>query len=468
MVVAYPILFLYGQNAWILNLQNLILPLAASLLVIFLVYTLFALFQRRPAAASLSTVAFVLFYFTYGLLYSRLVKLDKFSVTHYTLLPAIIVLAGYAGYLITLIKPVMAASIQKILLIVSAVLFGLNAIIIIPIEVQKALPKQELIPVTNVSASTGDKYPDIYYIIFDEYVRFDAMKEYWHNNYVDTFDAFLKQNHFFVARDSLSPTINTTTEMSSRLNFHQYNEHDNNDMMLNLIKNNKVMQIVNAHGYTTVSINMFYDVKADYNFNTDPNQVGGLAPDEFKQTFLNDTMLDAFTDYFEGADRATIRQRDIILNAIHQTENLQNVPSPRFVYTHLLLPHIPFIFDANCNLLPPQAAEDWHYYEGQYVCATKQAMQLISNLLANADPDNPPVIIVQSDEGARNLMTRTKDHIVVNGYLEDYPGKYNQYILNALYLPGFDTSQLPDNLPPIETFQIVLNHYLNADVTIDK
>ncbi len=238
---------------------------------------------------------------------------------------------------------------------------------------------------------------------------------------------------------------------------------------MNLINNNKVMQIVKAHGYTTVNINMFYqDIKADYNFKIDSNQVGGLASDEFKQTFLNDTMLVAMNGYFEDADQATIRQRDIIMNTIHQTENLQNVSSPKFVYTHFLLPHTPFIFDANGNLLPPQDAEDWHYYEGQYVYATKLAMQLISSLLANADPDNPPVIIVQSDEGARNLMSRTKDNIVVNGYMENYPGKYNQYILNALYLPGYDTSKLPQNLPPIDTFQIVLNHYLNAEVTIDK
>ncbi len=223
LVVAYPILFLYGQNAWILNLENLKLPLAASLLIIILAYALFALFQRRPVAASLSAVAFVLFYYTYGFLYSSLVKLDKFPVTHYTLLPVVIVLAGYVGYLITFIKPVTAASVQKILLIVSAALFALNAVIIAPIEVQKAVPKQVFIPITNVSASTGDKYPDIYYIIFDEYVGFDAMKEYWHDNYVDTFDAFLKQNHFFVARNSRTPTINTTSEMASRLNFHQYN-----------------------------------------------------------------------------------------------------------------------------------------------------------------------------------------------------------------------------------------------------
>ena len=36
-------------------------------------------------------------------------------------------------------------------------------------------------------------------------------------------------------------------------------------------------------------------------------------------------------------------------------------------------------------------ADDWHYYLGQYKYATKLAGQLVTRLLANADPDNPPI-----------------------------------------------------------------------------
>ncbi len=41
------------------------------------------------------------------------------------------------------------------------------------------------------------------------------------------------------------------------------------------------------------------------------------------------------------------------------------------------------------------------------------------------------------------------------------------YILNALYLPGFDQSQLSQDMPPIETFAIVLNHYLGTDLKVN-
>ena len=56
----------------------------------------------------------------------------------------------------------------------------------------------------------------------------------------------------------------------------------------------------------------------------------------------------------------------------------------------------------------------------------------------------------------------------MNGYLDNYPAQYAESILNALYLPGYDTSQLPLDYPPINTFVLVLNHYLNAGVSIDN
>jgi hypothetical protein len=119
-------------------------------------------------------------------------------------------------------------------------------------------------------------------------------------------------------------------------------------------------------------------------------------------------------------------------------------------------------------MLPQQASDDWHYYLGQHKYTTKLMKQLITHILENADPDNPPVIILQSDHGARNLVKKTKDNIILNGYLENYPEKYAHDILNALYLPGYDTSSLPVDMEPIKTFEYVLNFYLHAGVSVNK
>ena len=468
---AYPILFLFSRNALNLPLSSLVFPLGAALLVAAAAYGLFFAIQRKPATASLSATAFVVLFYAYGYIIQALLRADWFRVDHFMLLPLALVIAAYAGYGLAHLRPSAAAGIQKVLLLVSAGLVVVNLALAAPVEVRKARQAaQALVPGASTeveAASTAKTYPDIYYIIFDEYVGFDAMRDYWHDPLAEQFNTFLQQNHFYVARDSRSPTINTTTEMASRLNLENVPANADPATALAQLQNNKVMQVLKAHGYTTTVINMAYTgIKADSSVTFNPSQVGGMAADEFRQAFFDDSMFSAFRGLFQLDNQAALTQRAMINYSLSATVSQPDQPGPRFVYTHLLLPHPPFIFDENGNLLPPQAADDWHYYLGQYKYATKLAEQLIQQLLASADPDNPPIIILQSDEGARNLQRRSADNVIMNGYLEDYPGKYNQYILNALYLPGFDVSQLKQDMPPVQTFQLIFSHYLNINLPI--
>jgi hypothetical protein len=470
LVAAFPILYLYGINAWVLDLSSLKEPLGYSLLVAAAVYGVFFLLQRRPASASLSATAFLLFYYTYGLLFRLLMKPDKFAVYHFSLLPLMIALAIYAGVFISHLKPAVAVSLRNIFLLMSVMLVVYNLAVITPVEVQKGQQKiAPPIPVTGVSGNRGVKYPDIYYVIFDEFAGFPANSDYFHSNTITQFDTFLQQHHFFMAANSRAVTINTQTEMASRLNLQQYYLSDDPSVTNAVLDNNKVMQVLKSYGYTTAVLNMFFQgINADYNLPYDTQQVSGMAADQFKQTFYNDTMFNAFSNYFLSATAAEQKQRDLILYTLNQTANLPStVKSPRFVYTHLLMPHEPYIFDQNGKLLPPEDNYDNHFYLGQYEYTAKLAEDLITELLAKADPSNPPVIIVQSDEGARNIQRRDQNNIVLGGVMENYDINNAYYILNAMYLPGYDTTQLPDNLPPIDTFVVVLNHYLAAGITVD-
>jgi hypothetical protein len=470
LAAAFPILYLYGLNVWVLDLASLKEPLGYSLLVAAAVYFLFFLLQRSPASASLSATAFLLFYYTYGFLFRQLMKPDKFAVYHFSLLPLMIALAIYAGVFISRLKPAVAASVKNIFLMMSAVLVVYNLAVISPVEWQKAQQKKApTISVTGANDNSGAKYPDIYYVIFDEFAGFPANSAYFHSNTIAQFETFLQQHHFFVAANSRAVTINTQTEMASRLNLQQYYLTDDPSVTNAVLDNSKVMQVLKSYGYTTAVLNMFFQgINADYNLPYDTQQVSGMAADQFKQTFFNDTMFNAFSSYFLSATAAEQKQRDLILYTLNQTANLPNtVKSPKFVYTHLLMPHEPYIFDQNGNLLPAEDNYDNHFYQGQYEYTAKLAEDLITKLLAKADPSNPPVIIVQSDEGARNIQRRDQNNIILGGVMENYPIDNAYYILNAMYLPGFDTTQLPDNLPPIDTFVVVLNHYLAAGITVD-
>jgi hypothetical protein len=471
--MAYPILFLFGQNVSKLGSSSLFLPLGLSLWVALTVFGVCYLLQRKAITASLSALLFVPVYYVYGHIYRLLVQRDWFPVQHYLLLPVVAALALYLINFLRFIKPSPAKIIQKVLLIVAAAMVGFNLIVIAFASAQSAIANQSAAtPVQASSASVSRDptahYPDIYYIIFDEYAGFDAIREYWHENYVDEFDQYLKDNGFFVAEDSRSVTINTGTEIASRLNFHQYTDLKDTKTTQKAIDNNKVMQIVKSYGYSTVVMDMaFANIASDDSTAYNADEVGGMAADEFKQTFFDDTMLLPFSNDLNGANQTALKQRAMIEYSLAHTADLPKTKNPKFVFTHVLIPHEPFIFDENGDMIDPQHATDWHYYLGQHKYATKLAQDLMAKLLKNADPANPPVIILQSDHGARDLARKTKDNVILDGYLENYDMKYSHYILNALYVPGYDTSEFPQDLSPLNAVAMVLNHYLHAGVVVD-
>jgi hypothetical protein len=470
LVAAYPVLFLFGNNASALGLGSLTFPIGASLLVAGAVYAFFSLILRKPLTASLSAAAFMILYYLYGFIYHMLVKWNRFPVRQSFLLPLVIALAVGIAYLLSRVKPAVSQGIQRVLLVGSTALVVYNLFgVVAPVEAQKILASRSTNPVLPVTTAGSQKKPDIYYIILDEYAGIDSTRSYWHDTSINDFETFLKQNNFFVATEGRSPTLNTGSEIASRLNLQTYPETLPNQVKMDAIDHNKVMQILKSKGYTTVAIDMaFQGIQADVNVQYDPEEVGGMAADEFQKTYLDATMFNPFSSYFRSNNQAAIKQRDIILYALEKTTNPGNIKSPKFVFTHVLLPHEPFIFDKDGNLLPAKASDDWTYYLGQHQYTTKLAEQLISKLLANADPSNPPVIILQSDHGARNLATKAADGTILNHLLPNFTSKNMHDILNAMYLPGFDTRQLSNSMDPTETFAIVLNHYFNAGVQVEK
>lgn len=471
LVAAYPVLFLFGHNTSILNLNALVFPMSASLLLAGVIYTLFCLFLQKPLLASLSVNVFIAFYYLYGSIDHLVMKWNQSLAQSAVLLPLVVVLALALGALATRIKRQVAIAIHKILLVVSAglILYNLFAVTV-PAEAQKALANRSPfvldVPVTGGAANAK---PDIYYIIFDEYSGFETIRNYWHQTYGEQFKAFLQQNGFFVATGSRSVTLNTGAEIATRLNLQPYSTNLADKVKQNAIDNNKVMAVMKAYGYTTVAIDMFFPgIHADQTVQYNPKDAERIAADAFEKLFLDMTMLNPFSEHFQSSNQTAVKQRDMILYSLDKTVEPGKIPSPKFVYTHILLPHEPFIFDKDCNLLPTQAHDDWNYYLGQHQCATQLAEQLIVNLLAQADPNNPPVIILQSDHGARNLPTLAADGTTLNHLLPNFPIEKGHDILNALYLPGFDTSQLSNTMDPTETFAIVLNHYLNVGLKVNR
>jgi hypothetical protein len=237
------------------------------------------------------------------------------------------------------------------------------------------------------------------------------------------------------------------------------------------VSDNRVMRYLKARGYTTVIFDetpYLYPTKtpvlADYTFvyGDDEAASSTFMLDEFGLLVIDNSMLRAFSRYYISTSPAEIAHQKMILSTISRIGDLDDISSPRFVFVHLMIPHTPFMFDEDGQLIPAAYHQNWNYYLGNYKYATKVAMQLVDNILAASDPERPPVIILQSDHGARN----SDKPRAVN--LENFPEEYKTNIFFALHMPGYDTTQIPQDVNPINTFPIVFNYLFGDGIPLIK
>jgi hypothetical protein len=444
-------------------------------LIAVILFVIYLLIQHSPLKASISALIFLVFFNLYGFVFVKIVKIDIIQVEHYTLVPFLVLCAVYATILISTLPKRTLRHVQTILMLTIGMLVIFNLISAVPAELAKNQSRVSAKQAAKPIASAQVNYPDIYFIIFDEYAGFDAVREYWKDTYYEDFTAFLKKKGFFIAEHSHSETTDTLREIASRLNLKSYPmEQEDYELLFNEIAHNRVMRILKTYGYTTVVFDgpsILYPTKttmdADYNlrFDTSGSETDSLGLNtEFTSLYFDQTMLRWASQLYTKAEVVDSDNSKMVGFSINKASNLPEVQTPKFVYLHVMLPHLPIIYDENGGRIDPAHRIDWNYYLGQHKFATKMARQVVDQILKNADPKRPPIIVLQSDHGARNLPSEDLKFVP----LENYADKYKTNIMNAVYLPGFDYSQLSDDFPPIETFAIILNHYFNAGVTVEK
>ncbi len=470
-----PVVFFYNHNAAKLSLPSLVLPLLIMALAALLTTAVAMLLNRGSAEKALIvSVLFLIAFYFYGTLYNLLLKIDLLQVEHFTLLPAYLFCVAL---LIRLVRDRLHIE-SKFLFRGTLLLFGglilFNLLGILPVELRKAEPSATPQPASSKASPTAGttRYPDIYYIVMDESVGFNALRSYWHYPQIDDFENFLKSKGFFIAENSRSKTHETLIELASRLNFEDMSQRSISVQdWYDAVGNNKVMQILKSYGYTTVVLDQVRAangypnktvITADYHFDATRIYSRLWAFDDFFFLVFNRTLLRPFCDRITLSDPNIIQHRNDVLFFFDKLSNLQDIHSPKFVYAQVLLTHVPLIFDANGGMLDSRYYYDWNYYLQSYKFEVSKLTSLVTSLLDQADPSNPPIIILQSDHGFRNILNGHVGSTV----LPNYPEADKYAILNAMLLPGFDSSSLPDDLDPVNTFPIIFNQYFGLHIPL--
>jgi hypothetical protein len=461
---AFPILFLYVYNISETSANEIWLPLGISVAATVVLWVALSFALGSLAKAGFATAIFLVFFFAYGRFYDGLNYLG-FAPKHVYLLPVMLFIWGCCVYFIRRAKSDFHTT-TRWLNITAVVLIAVNLFNIASYQVKVArlnadAPAEPPGQVDTIPAELS-ALPDIYFIIMDEYAHPDTMLEWFEYDNSEFIDS-LEDKGFFIASESQTSSTSTDQVLAGLLNL-EYPSHElESSELYKMIAYNSAAEFLRTRGYNFTYFGNEHDKgrwythmkdSADHYFNYFFKDFDSPWISEFQRILLQTTMLKPFYYDFVGVDLELAQQRET-LDTLEHLKVLPLIEGPKFVFAHLLCPHVPFVFGPEGEYI---SAENWanyddrQFYLGQYIFISREIEKVVDELLQKSK--TPPIIILQSDHG---LKLHGSDIVGADEWRK---------ILNAMYLPGMDYSELSDSMSPYNTFRLIFNYYFDADYTL--
>jgi hypothetical protein len=328
----------------------------------------------------------------------------------------------------------------------------------------------------SVSIPENQTFPDIYYIILDTYTRQDTLLERFQFDN-SSFISELRNRGFYVADCSQSNYASTVLSLTSSLNMSYLDSLDSGMLPSNTdtttlypyLLNNTIWQLAHLMGYTRIALDTGFSPTDFTDADVFLTQEGDLAQalslkglNSFETLVLQTSAGRIIYDHYKNSpdksvffDYAYIIYRNRILYELNQLERIPSRPGHKFVFTHLLAPHNPFVFGSNgeeiirwspftlnndLDSLSPGAYVSGYVNEILYL--NQRILNIVDLILSRSKVQ--PIIIIQGDHGSPRV-------------------RENMTILNAYYLPNsLAEGKLYSSISPVNSFRIILNTYFGA------
>jgi hypothetical protein len=312
-------------------------------------------------------------------------------------------------------------------------------------------------------------YPDIFYIVPDQYTGNTALKEVFQFDN-SKFESELERRGFFVCKKGSSNYNLTPFSIASTLNMDYLTlkqgrqDYSTVSYSYEVIRNSRVLKFLRTCHY------QFYNCSI-FDFKDQPaHKYTAFLPYGTAlvtaSTFFDRLKIDLRPVAEKGKfgknlqEKLLYEYRDFNDTILSLTNALAALPasSPKFVYTHLIMPHYPYYFDSKGQPLSLEklfglkntTSKDYVEYL-QYT--NKKLLQLIDHILT-VSPE-PPIIVVLADHGFRQLRS-TVDH------------KYDFVNLNAVYFPNRNYNLMFDSIGNVNEFRVIFNSFFGQKLPLLK
>jgi hypothetical protein len=306
---------------------------------------------------------------------------------------------------------------------------------------------------------TNCNNPDIYLIIADEYTNLQALHEKFNFDNSD-FETDLKNRGFHIIPNSTSNYNATVYSMTSMLNL-KYLENltKNEDNIENiassfkLLKKNQTLLFLKNRGYT------FYNY-SDFDFEGQPainksifllTKTSSITSQTLLSRIYRDLWFHLATDLklksiIKNFANSQLRNNNKVLKLTIERAAVKD-KRPKFVYSHLIMPHNPYYYDKNGNPIPIEAlTEEFRTnriaYAGYLQYSNKRLLELVDKIKASSL--TPPVILLMGDHGFRMFNDSTDI-------------KYSFMNFSSVLLPGKKYDAYYDSMSSVNQIRTLLN-----------
>lgn len=469
---AFPVCSLLGANLDKAGVNQLILPLAIVLCCTALLYLVFGLILKNTQLSALLTIILSLSFLCYGhcilsfmaFVYSG-IRPEFFLSVFYFLVAAL--------SLITICM-LRKKNLEDLSFILNTVSLCVLVAVVVPIFRFSAREhfdlSQRFQPGQPSKQSTAGDFatekPDVYYIILDGMERSDVLKAVFDLD-DSKFIQFLESKGFFVAKESHSNYAYTALSLASSLNMEYINwlskqvgeSNKNWNPLFEMIVSSEAIKAFKKHGYKYIHFNSSFFATGENPLADEIKTINWISP--LMLACLQLTPIGIHTRIWHPAHDELRKQKLAQFKAL---EDVVSEPGPKIVFAHIVMPHMPFLFDENGNAVNGSLysyMDEWadrKGYRGQVIFVQKKMKVVIENMLKNSA--KPPVIIIQGDHGAGSACQFDMEHPSREFLVE------RMSILNAYLLPANAKSKPYDAITPVNSFRIILNSCLGYQLPL--
>ncbi len=354
--------------------------------------------------------------------------------------------------------------LTKLLNIMGVVLVLLPLITIVSHELKARSDRGDavsgrLYDLDTIASVTPEILPDIYCIIMDRYANEHTLKDVFGFDNTEFLDA-LQARGFYVASKSIGNYARTHLSLPATFNLQYVNgitgivsKEAYYRYLREQTRDNLVGRFLKSKSYRLYHMGSWWEAAATNPY-ADVN-ITQQGMGELPSVLWSGSMLYPVLAYLGFGLRNEHRAR--VLWKLARLRQVAREPGPKFVFCHFLLPHQPYVFNRDGSypdrfqLNRQTTAES---YVNQLVFANAQILELVDTILAVSN--TPPIVVLQSDEGPHpNDCFEPRDE------LTNTRAKFR--VLNALCLPGADSTWFYPGMSPVNTWRLIFDRYFGTD-----